>query len=162
MLSVAGLSKGFGGRTLFRDVTFRLTNGRRIALVGGNGVGKTTLLEIIVGTQEADAGDVSRQKDLRIGYLPQELLDVWESSVLDEVLKGAKHVLDLETELRSLEAQMAATTGDEHDQVMEACRDIVCQGRATSACVWQAVHRGHGFRQSQQRSGPGLPERWPE
>jgi len=120
VLSVAGLSKSFGPRTLFRDVTFRLTNGRRIALVGGNGVGKTTLLEIIVGTQEADTGDVSRQKDLRIGYLPQELLDVWESSVLDEVLKGANHVLELETEMRSLEAQMATTTGEAHDKVMEA------------------------------------------
>ena len=120
MLSVAGLSKSFGPRTLFRDVTFRLTNGRRIALVGGNGVGKTTLLEIIVGTQEADTGDVSRQKDLRIGYLPQELLDVWESSVLDEVLKGASHVLELETEMRELEAKMATTTGEAHDQVMEA------------------------------------------
>jgi len=88
-------------------------------LVGGNGVGKTTLMEIIVGTQEADDGDVSRQKDLRIGYLPQELIDVWESSVLDEVLKGAKHVLEIEKRLRSLEADMATTTGDAHDKVME-------------------------------------------
>lgn len=119
MLSVSGLSKSFGPRTLFRDVTFRLTSGRRIALVGGNGVGKTTLMEIIVGTQEADDGDVSRQKDLRIGYLPQELIDVWESSVLDEVLKGAKHVLEIEKRLRSLEADMATTTGDAHDKVME-------------------------------------------
>ncbi len=119
MLSVSGLSKSFGPRTLFRDVTFRLTSGRRIALVGGNGVGKTTLMEIIVGTQEADAGDVSRQKDLRIGYLPQELIDVWESSVLEEVLKGAKHVLEIEKHLRSLEADMATTTGDAHDKVME-------------------------------------------
>lgn len=119
MLSVSGLSKSFGPRTLFRDVTFRLTSGRRIALVGGNGVGKTTLMEIIVGTQEADEGDVSRQKDLRVGYLPQELIDVWESSVLDEVLKGAKHVLEIETRLRSLEADMATTTGDAHDKVME-------------------------------------------
>jgi len=117
---VSGLEKGFGSRTLFRDVTFRLTNGRRIALVGGNGVGKTTILEIIVGSQEADSGDVSRQKDLRIGYLPQELLDVWQSSVLEEVMKGASHVLELERRLRTLEARMADTTGTEHDKVMEA------------------------------------------
>lgn len=119
MLSVSGLSKSFGPRTLFRDVTFRLTSGRRIALVGGNGVGKTTLMEIIVGTQEADEGDVSRQKDLRIGYLPQELIDVWESSVLDEVLKGAKHVLEIEKRLRLLEADMATATGDAHQKVMD-------------------------------------------
>lgn len=90
-----------------------------MALVGGNGVGKTTLMEIIVGLQEADAGDVSRQKDLRVGYLPQELIDVWESSVLDEVLKGASYVLEIEKKLRLLEADMATTTGDAHDKVME-------------------------------------------
>lgn len=90
-----------------------------MALVGGNGVGKTTLMEIIVGLQEADAGDVSRQKDLRIGYLPQELIDVWESSVLDEVLKGASYVLEIEKKLRLLEADMATTTGDAHEKVME-------------------------------------------
>ncbi len=119
MLSVSGLSKSFGPRTLFEGVTFRLVNGRRIALVGGNGVGKTTMLEIIVGLQEHDNGEVSRQKDLRVGYLPQEILDVWESSVLDEVLKGSRHVLDLETELRALEAKMATTSGEEHDKVIE-------------------------------------------
>ena len=120
MLSVSGLSKSFGSRTLFRDVTFRLTNGRRVALVGGNGVGKTTILEIIVGLQESDVGEVTKQKGLRIGYLPQELLDVWTSTVLDEVLQGASHVLDLEAEVETLGERMATTTGEEHDRVLEA------------------------------------------
>lgn len=120
MLSVSSLAKAFGTRVLFSNVTFRLTNGRRVALVGGNGAGKTTLLEIIVGVQDADEGEVSRQKGLRIGYLPQELLDVWESSVLDEVMKGASHILDLEKELEELGQRLGSTTGDEHDRVMEA------------------------------------------
>ena len=63
-----GLEKSFGGRVLFRDVTFRLLPGRRVALVGGNGAGKTTLLEILVGLGEQDAGEVSRPKDLTVGY----------------------------------------------------------------------------------------------
>ena len=58
MITVSGLTKSFGGRTLFEDVTFKLVPGRRVALVGGNGVGKTTLLEIIVGDQQPDAGEV--------------------------------------------------------------------------------------------------------
>ena len=58
MISVSGLAKAHGGRTLFSDVSLRLVPGRRVALVGGNGVGKTTLLEIIVGLQRADAGEV--------------------------------------------------------------------------------------------------------
>ncbi len=94
-----------------------------MALVGGNGVGKTTFLEIIVGLQEPDSGDVSKQKGLRIGYLPQELLDVWESTVLDEVMKGAKHILELEVELQELGHKMAAVDPydtAEYERVMDA------------------------------------------
>ncbi len=116
MLSVSGLTKAYGGRTLFRDVTFRLSNGRRIALVGGNGVGKTTILETIVGLREPDAGDVSRQKDARVGYLPQELLDAWEGTVLEEVMRGASHVLDIEDEMRKLEVELASGDPDVLDR----------------------------------------------
>lgn len=93
-------------------MTFRLTNGRRIALVGGNGVGKTTILETVVGLREADAGDVSIQKDTRVGYLPQELLDSWNGSVLDEVMRGAGYILEIEAELRNLEGELASGDPD--------------------------------------------------
>ncbi len=107
-------------RTLFRDVTFRLSAGRRIALIGGNGVGKTTILEIIMGLQDADGGEVSRPNDYRIGYLPQELLESWQGTVLEEVLRGVGDIVDLETEMRRLEEEMAATTGAEHSAQHEA------------------------------------------
>ena len=83
MLTVSSLSKSHGDRTLFRDVTFQLSPGRRIALIGGNGVGKTTICEIIAGLQDPDGGEVSKPKDYRIGYLPQELMEAWTGSVLD-------------------------------------------------------------------------------
>ena len=82
MLIVSNLAKSHGARTLFRDVTFRLSPGRRIALIGGNGVGKTTILEIINGLQDADSGEVSQPNDYRIGYLPQELLEVASGTCL--------------------------------------------------------------------------------
>ncbi len=111
MLSVSGLTKSFGSRTLYSGVGFQLKNGRRVALVGGNGVGKTTLLEIVVGVGEPDEGTVSKQKGTVVGYLPQELLDAWEGSVLDEVMRGAGQVLEVEHELKALEAQLG--DGDE-------------------------------------------------
>ena len=118
MLTVSGLTKSHGARTLFRDVTFRLSPGRRIALIGGNGVGKSTILEIIMGLQDADSGEVSKPNDYRIGYLPQELLESWEGSVLQEVLRGAGDIVDLEGEMRALEQRMASTSGEEHDAVV--------------------------------------------
>ncbi len=93
--------------------------GRRVALVGGNGVGKTTMLEIIVGVQEADAGDVSQPKDCQIGYLPQELTEAWSASVIKEVMAGAGAVLELEDRLHELTTTIARTTGEPHDEALE-------------------------------------------
>jgi ATP-binding cassette subfamily F protein 3 len=112
MITVSGLTKSFGGRTLFEGVTFKLMPGRRVALVGGNGVGKTTLLEIIVGEQRAESGEVHVGKDTRIGYLPQELTEQVHGSVIEEVLRGAAHVTDLQKQLLRL-ADEVADTGPE-------------------------------------------------
>ncbi len=94
--------------------------GRRVALVGGNGVGKTTMLEIIVGVQEPDAGEVSQPKDCQIGYLPQELTESWSESVIKEVMAGAGAVLELEDRLHELTTKIAETTGEDHDQALES------------------------------------------
>jgi len=123
-LTVSGLSKSHGARTLFNDVTFRLSPGRRIALVGANGAGKTTILEIVMGLQEADRGEVSHPKDYRIGYLPQELTETWTDTVLHEVMRGAGDVLDLEAELRRLEAAMGDAAGPEHDRAVERYGEV--------------------------------------
>ena len=112
MITVSGLSKSFGGRTLFEGVTFKLMPGRRVALVGANGVGKTTLLKIIVGIQQANAGEIHIGKGTRIGYLPQELTEQIDGSVIEEVLRGAAHVTDLEAKLSRLLDEVAATAPD--------------------------------------------------
>lgn len=71
MLTVHHLSKSFNLQTLFENVTFSLNPGERLGLIGPNGCGKTTLLRILAGEEQADAGHVRRDPDLRIGYLPQ-------------------------------------------------------------------------------------------
>ena len=111
MITVSGLTKSYGARVLFRDVTFQLSDGRRIALVGGNGAGKTTLLEIVLGTTEADGGEVHRPKDLTVGYLPQEITEWRDGSVLDEVLAGRPEVQELEQRLARLHDDLATTSG---------------------------------------------------
>src|SRR5215472_8544614 len=83
MLTVAGLSKSFGGRELFDDVSFTIQSGERIAVVGPNGAGKSTLLKIILGHEEADAGDVTFMRGTRLGYLPQEGEAIGQETVLE-------------------------------------------------------------------------------
>ncbi len=119
VLTVSGLAKSHGARQLFSDVTLQLSNGRRIALIGGNGVGKTTLLESIMGIQDGDGGVIHKPKDLRIGYLAQELPEATDRSVLAETLDGAEHIRDVGQRLRNLEKQLESSTGSDMDAVIE-------------------------------------------
>ncbi|MGA9776884.1 MAG: ABC-F family ATP-binding cassette domain-containing protein [Limisphaerales bacterium] len=83
MLTVAGLSKAFGGRVLFDDVSLTLQSGERVGLVGPNGAGKSTLLKIILGQESPDAGEVTFIRGTRFGYLPQESEPAGNEIVLD-------------------------------------------------------------------------------
>ncbi len=88
-----------------------------MALIGGNGVGKTTILEILMGIQEADSGSVSKPNDYLIGYLPQELLESWSGTVLEEVMRGAGPIVELEMKLRELDAEMASSESISDDLI---------------------------------------------
>ena len=118
MLTASSLSRAFGPQTLFDDASLQLGPGRRIALVGGNGTGKTTLIETIVGLQDADAGEVHRPKGLRIGYLPQELPTETGRSVFEQVMLGAGPVMDLAHRIEALGARIGETSGAEQERAL--------------------------------------------
>jgi ATP-binding cassette subfamily F protein 3 len=83
MLTVAGLSKSFGGRQLFDDVSLNVLPGDRIAITGPNGAGKSTLIKIILGREEADAGGVTFIRGTRVGYLPQESEPAGKETIME-------------------------------------------------------------------------------
>ena len=72
MLTLSNLSKRFGPKILFREVSLRMMRGEKMGLVGANGAGKTTLLSILLGELQEDEGMVEWERGTRIGYLPQE------------------------------------------------------------------------------------------
>jgi ATP-binding cassette subfamily F protein 3 len=119
MLAVSGLAKSFGGRRLFANVSLQLTPGRRVALVGPNGAGKTTLLEILIGDQSPDSGEVIRPAGSRIGYLPQDLAAEQKGTVLEEALRGAAHITEMQAELSALERLMTESEGEEQARAIE-------------------------------------------
>jgi len=118
VLTATALTKTHGARHLFRDVSIQLSSGRRIALVGANGVGKTTLIEILLGTQDPDAGNVHRPTNLSIGYLPQELEDELKGSVLEVTLQGAAQIVGLQQRLLELQDQLTGVEGPNQNQLL--------------------------------------------
>jgi ATP-binding cassette subfamily F protein 3 len=126
VLSLSDVALRVGGRPLLRDVNLRFPAGSRTALVGGNGAGKTTLLRTIVGQREPDEGVVSRPKGLRLGFLPQDVVDSLgvrgkggaEGTVLEHVLEGASHILDLEVRMRELEQRIEVADEAEQERLL--------------------------------------------
>ena len=107
LLTVKNLSKSFGAVDLFHDVSFVIPAGARLALIGPNGCGKTTLLRILLGAEDPSAGAVRRAKGLRIGYLPQEAGICAEGTLLDFCQNVFADLLALQRELERLAAEMA-------------------------------------------------------
>ena len=83
MLSISGLSKSFGGRTLFADASLQVNRQDRIGLVGPNGAGKSTLLALILGEESPDEGKVELERNVSLGYLPQETAPAEDQTVIE-------------------------------------------------------------------------------
>jgi ATP-binding cassette subfamily F protein 3 len=109
LIAATNLSKSFGPVDIFSGVTFAVPKGSRLALVGPNGCGKTTLLRILVGLEEASGGTVSRAKTLRLGYLPQEAEFEMDGTVWEACISVFSDLLNRQAELEKLEAQMAVS-----------------------------------------------------
>ncbi|MDR0514700.1 MAG: ATP-binding cassette domain-containing protein [Coriobacteriaceae bacterium] len=106
ILQLEHIRKSFGARVLFADVTLRLEEYDRLALVGPNGAGKTTLLNIVAGQDDADEGRVIFAKGAQVGYLEQEAIEMEELPVFEEVMSSQAEVLEAEQHLRHLEASL--------------------------------------------------------
>ncbi len=83
MLNLSGISKAYGDRVLFADATLQVNRGDRIGLVGPNGAGKSTLFSIILGEESSDAGEITLERGIRMGYLPQESAPISDETVVE-------------------------------------------------------------------------------
>jgi ATP-binding cassette, subfamily F, member 3 len=107
LINANSLSKSFGAEDLFANVSFSVAKGARLALVGPNGIGKTTLLRILIGQEEPSLGTVTRTKSLRIGYLPQEADFELQGSLWEVCLEPFADILRMQEELEKLESEMS-------------------------------------------------------
>ncbi|WP_019376553.1 ABC-F family ATP-binding cassette domain-containing protein [Virgibacillus halodenitrificans] len=119
LLTVNNLSHGFGDRAIFDDVSFRLLQGEHIGLIGANGEGKSTFMNIITKKLEPDAGTVSWSKHVRVGYLDQHAALKQGMTIRDVLRTAFQYLYDMETEMNGLFAKMAEVSPEELEEILE-------------------------------------------
>ena len=119
MISIDGLTVEFGVKPLFKDVSFVINERDRIALVGKNGAGKSTMLKILCGMQKPTSGSVSVPNDTTIGYLPQVMKLSDDTTVKEETRKAFADKTKMEAKLKEMEKEMAERTDYESDGYAE-------------------------------------------
>ena len=119
MISVDNLAVEFSGQTLFSDVNFVINPTDKIALMGKNGAGKSTMMKIVAGVQKATKGQVTAPKEAVIAYLPQHLLTEDDCTVFEEASKAYKTIFEMRDEMEGLNKELETRTDHESDEYMK-------------------------------------------
>ena len=119
MLNIHNLSISFGGTYLFEEVTFRLGAGDRVGLVGKNGAGKSTMLKILSGDIKPDSGSIATEKEVKIGFLRQDIDFVKGRTVLEEAYQAFEEIKRAEFKIDEINHQLATRTDYESESYLE-------------------------------------------
>ena len=153
MLNIHNLSVSFQGSYLFEKITFQLSGGTRVGLVGKNGAGKSTLLKIISGEQEYDQGAIAMDKDVSIGFLKQDIDFTKGRTVLQESYEAFIEIKKLEAQLEQINTQLATREDYEsasYNQLMIDLNDVQHQYEILGGYNYQGeterILQGLGFQ----------------
>lgn len=150
MISIRNLSVEFSAKSLFDNVNYVINRRDRIALVGKNGAGKSTMLKIIAGLQRPTSGGVDVASDVTIGYLPQHMTTEDTCSVIDEARKAFGHLKQMQQRLDALNAELAERT----DYESEAYAELI--DRVTTLTERLAMEDGSGGEAEIEKTLTGL------
>ena len=124
MMNIHNLSISFQGEYLFEDLTFKLGNGDRVGLIGKNGAGKSTMLKILSKEMEPDTGQIAADKELKIGFLKQDIDFTVGRTVLDEAYEAFEEIKQVEAKIDEVNNEMAHRTDYESDGYHQLMVDI--------------------------------------
>ncbi len=119
MISLSGISKGYGDKVLYRDGKVDVRPGDKIGLVGPNGAGKTTIFRLIVGEEGVNEGTISIVDKTVVGYFSQDIHDIKGRSAIEEVMAGSEKVMALGKQLKDWEAQLENAAELDEDEMMK-------------------------------------------
>ena len=124
MLNIHNLSVSFAGEYLFEEISFRLNTGDRVGLIGKNGAGKSTLLKLLSKEMQPDTGIIASDKEVRIGFLKQDLDFEQGRTVLEEAYQAFEEIIALEKKLAYTNEQLAERTDYESDGYSKLIEDL--------------------------------------
>ena len=142
IISANNITKFFGDIKVLDNVSFQINNNEKYAICGSNGVGKSTLLKILVDELSIDEGEVVKAKDLKIGYLAQYIEDDSNDNILDSVINARADLIDMEHRLSLLEEDMTGDAINEHDKLLREFQD---KGGLYYKSMAESVLKGLGF-----------------
>jgi ATP-binding cassette subfamily F protein 3 len=124
MLNIHNLSVSFGGTYLFEEVTFRLGSGDRVGLVGKNGAGKSTMLKILAGDFKPDSGQIATEKEIKMGFLRQDIDFDHGRTVLEEAYEAFTEIKAVEKKLEKINHQLVSRTDYESEAYSQIIEDL--------------------------------------
>ena len=116
MIDLINVSLQFGGKYLFKEVSFKINSGDRISLVGANGTGKSSLLKMIFGELAPESGKIQKQKRITIGYLPQQQVIHEGKTLLDEAKSSLTDIIDLQKKETEITEKLSDTSISEEER----------------------------------------------
>ena len=153
MFNIHRVSIAFQGENLFEDITFRLGLGDRVGLVGKNGAGKSTLLKILSKEIEPTTGQIAEDKDLKIGFLKQDIDFVYGRTVLEEAYQAFKEIKTLEAKMETINVELAERNdyeSESYNQLMIDLNDVQQQYEIIGGYNYQGntekILQGLGFQ----------------
>ncbi|RIA08869.1 ATP-binding cassette subfamily F protein 3 [Flavobacteriaceae bacterium MAR_2010_72] len=153
MLNIHNLSISFQGEYLFEDITFKLSPGDRVGLIGKNGAGKSTMLKILSKELEPDSGQIAADKNLSIGFLKQDIDFTYGRTVLQEAYEAFKQIKELESKIDDINEQLVERTDYESDvyhQLMVNLNEVQHQYEILGGYNYQGetekILQGLGFK----------------
>ncbi|MFA7637079.1 MAG: ABC-F family ATP-binding cassette domain-containing protein [Monoglobales bacterium] len=148
LIKLDNISKFFGSRLLFENISFEIAEGEKIGFIGENGIGKTTLIKIMTGEISYDDGTITKNNNLKIGYLSQQAPEDKNTTVFDEVLSAYPKLIQLEKQIEDVTLDISLGSGDAQ-QLAELLHKLSDEYEKEGGFVYKSLSRstliGLGF-----------------